>query len=176
MRDPRLAPYRGPALVFAVFLLVQAASAAALFALKLGGAADGVRAFYLGSEERFTAAKSLAGILEVAVPHLLAIPLVLFAAVHVVGFARLLPPRAFSALVAVSFGSAVTGVLASFGVRWVAPGLAWAKVLAFVGLEAALVSCAALLLSLALPERAAARAVSAPPREAPGSRGARPTP
>lgn len=153
MPDPRLAPYRGPGLVFALYLVVQAASAAALFALKLGGSADGVRAFYLGSEERFTAAKSLAGILEVAVPHLLAIPLVLFAAVHVVGFARALPPRVFSALVALSFGSALAGIVAGFGVRYGAPGLAIAKVLAFAGVEVALLSCAALLVSIFAPRR-----------------------
>lgn len=154
MLEPRLAPYRGPGLCFALYLVVQAVSAAVLFALKLGGGAAGVRAFYLGSEERFVAAKSLAGILEVAVPHLLAIPLVLFAAVHVVGFARALSPRAFAVLVALAFGSAPLGIVASFGVRFVAPGLAWVKVLAFVGLEAALCSCAALLASIFVPRRA----------------------
>lgn len=163
MTDPRLAPHRGPGLVFAVYLLVQAASAAALFALKLGGGADGVRAYYLGSEERFLPARSLAGILEVAVPHLLAVPLVLFAALHVVGFARALPPRIFSALVAASFGSALLGILASFGVRFVAPGLAWVKVLSFAGLEAALVSCAALLLVLFVPWRSRTASVEARP-------------
>ena len=155
MTDPRLVRYRTPGLVFAVYLLLQAVSAAALFELKLGGGADGVRVFFLGSEERFTAAKSLAGVLEVAVPHLLALPLVLFAAVHVVGFARALPPRLFSALVALSFGSALLGILASFGVRFVAPGFAWLKVLAFAGLEAALLSCAALLCSVFVPWRSA---------------------
>lgn len=157
MRDPRLAPYRVPSLAFAAYLLVQAASAAALFASKLGGDAEGVRAFYLGSEERFTAARSLAGMLEVAVPHLVAIPLVLFAAVHVVGFARALPQRAFVALVALSFGSALLGTASGFGVRWVSPALAWLKVAAFVGLELALLSWAALLVALFAPWPQAAR-------------------
>lgn len=158
MLDPRLAPHRVPSLAFAVFLVVQAASGAVLFALKLGGGVEGVRTFYLGSEERFTAAKSLAGLLEVAVPHLVAIPLVLFAVAHVVGFARLLPPRLFGALVGLSFGSGLLGIAAGFAVRWGSPALAWLKVAAFAGLELSLLSWAALLAVLFVPWPRAARA------------------
>lgn len=162
MRDPSLAPHRGPALVFAAYLVVQAASAAALFALKLGGP-SGVRAFYLGDPERFAAPKTLAGLLQVAVPHLVAIPLVLFAAVHVIGYARAISPRAFAILVRLSFGSALLGIAAGFAIRWISPALAWTKVAAFVGLEAALLSWAGLLFSLFLPTHRAgdARAPSA---------------
>jgi len=163
--DPRLSPYRAPSLAFAAFLVVQAASAAALFTLKLGGDAAGVRAFYLGSEERFTAAKSFQGILEVAVPQLAAIPLVLFAVVHVVGFARALPQRAFTLLVALSFGSALVGVLSGFAVRFVSPALAWLKIAAFGGLEVALLSWAALLVLLFFPRRRPARLSAAVPAQ-----------
>ncbi len=151
MRDPRLAPFRLPALAFAAFLAVQAASAAALFALKLGGSAAGVRAFYLGDVERFAAPKSLSGLLEVAVPHLAAIPLVLFAVAHVVIFARALPARAARALATLSFGAALAGVTASFGVRYLGPALAPAKVAAFGLLELALLGWAALLAVVFLP-------------------------
>lgn len=163
MADPRLAPYRGALLSFAAYLVVLAASAAALFAGKLGAGPDGVRAFYLGAPERFTSPRTLAGMLEVAVPHLVAIPLVLFAAVHVVGFARATSPRLFSLLGSLSFGSAMLGVLSGFLVRFVAPGIAWVKVAAFVGLDAALLAWAALLVRLCLPARsAAAEAAPAP--------------
>jgi hypothetical protein len=165
MTNRRLVPFRWPALAFAAYLVVQSASAAALFALKLGGGAAGVRAFYLGSPERFTHAKSLAGILEVAVPHLAAVPLVLFAAIHVIGFARPHRSRAFSALVALSFASALVGILSGFGVRWVSPALAWLKVASFAGLEVALLSWAALLTALFVPRpqaRAARHGAGAP--------------
>lgn len=158
MADRRLLPFRWPSLAFAAYLLVQAASAAVLFELKLGGGVSGARSFYLGDAERFAAPKSLAGLLEVAVPHLLAMPLALFAAIHVIGFARMLPRRAFGALVALSFGSALAGVLSGFAVRWLSPAFAWLKVASFVGLEAALVSWAALLFVLFAPRAQVARA------------------
>lgn len=158
MTDRRLVPFRLPALSFAAFLLVQAASAAVLFALKLGGTVAGVREFYLGAPERFAPAKSLPGLLDVAVPHLAAVPLVLFAAIHVVGFARALPRRVFGSLVALSFGSAVAGILSGFAVRWVSPGFALLKVASFAGLEVALLSWAAALLGVFLPRRRLARA------------------
>lgn len=161
MRDPRLEPYRAPALAFAAYLVLIAGTAAVLFALKLGDP-EAIRAFYLGSEERFTAPRTLAGLLEVAAPHLVAIPLVLFAAAHVVGFARALPVGAYRALVATSFGAALAGTLSGFGVRWVAAELAWAKIASFVALEAALLAWAALLGTVFLPRRAVAR------EEAPG--------
>jgi hypothetical protein len=154
VRDPRLAPFRLPALVFAAFLVVQAASAAALFALKLGGGAAGIRGFYLGDAERFAPPKSLAGLLDVAVPHLAAIPLVLFAVVHVVQFARALPMRAARALAALAFGAALSGIAASFGVRYLGPALAPVKVAAFALLEVTLLAWAALLAAVFLPARA----------------------
>jgi hypothetical protein len=158
VRDPRLDAFRLPGLAFAAFLLVQAASAAALFALKLGGGAAGVRAFYLGDAQGFTAPKSLAGLLEVAVPHLAAIPLVLFAVVHVVAFARAIPLRAARALAALAFGAALAGVAASFGVRYLGPALAPVKVAAFALLEVALLAWAALLAAVFLPANAGASA------------------
>lgn len=151
MRDPRLAPFRAPALVFALFLAICAASAAVLFALKLGTTPARVREFYLGAEARFAAPKTLAGLLQVAVPHLLAVPLVLFAASHLVGFARATGPRAYAALVRLSYASALVGVAAGLGVRYLWPGLAWVKIGAFAGLEAGLLAWTGLLLAVFVP-------------------------
>jgi hypothetical protein len=155
--DPRLAPFRGPALAFAAYLAVSAASGAVLFLLKLGPRLATVTEFYRGSEETFAVPRTVAGILEVALPHLVALPLVLFAASHVVGFARAVSPRAFRALTAVSFGSALLGIAAGFGVRYVAPWLAAVKLGAFVALELGLVGWAALLVVLFWPHRRASR-------------------
>jgi hypothetical protein len=163
--DPRLARFRAPALAFAAYLLVLAASAAVLFAAKIGARPDHVRAFYLGSEATFAAPKTAAGLLEVAVPHLLAIPLVLFAAAHVVGFARALGRRLQALLVALSFGSALAGIAAGFLVRFVAPGLAWLKLGAFAGLEGALLAWAVLLAAVFAPRPERASSPAARPAE-----------
>jgi hypothetical protein len=180
VRDPRLAPFRGPALTFALFLVICAASAAVLFALKLGPGVGRVREFYLGSEARFAAPKTLGGLLQVAVPHLFAIPFVLFAASHLVGFARAVGPRAYAALIRLSYGSALLGVAAGLGVRFLAPDLAWVKLGAFAGLEAALLAWAALLVAVFGPSHATEpwdaisdEPLPGGPASAPGGRAAR---
>ena len=145
MADPRLAPFRGPAASFCAFLAVQAVSAALLFATKLGGTPARVREYYLGSEAAFAAPKSLVGLLETAVPHLLAVPLVLFIVAHLVAFTGLLRRRVFAVLTAVSFAAALAGLLAGFGVRFVWPGLSVVKVGAFLALEATLLAWIGLL-------------------------------
>jgi len=151
MPDRRLAAHRLPALVFAGFLLVIAVSAAVLFASKLGGGPAALATYYRGDEASFVPARSFDGLLLVAVPHLVAIPLVLFAAAHVVGWARVLSERAYRGLLALSFGSAALSVAGGFLVRFVGPELAWLKVLSFAGLEAGLLSWAALLLMVFVP-------------------------
>jgi hypothetical protein len=159
--DPRLARFRGPALAFAAYLVVIAGSAAVLFAEKVGARPDQVRAFYLGSEATFAAPKSAAGLLEVAVPHLLAIPLVLFAAAHVVGFARAVGSRLQTTLVALSFASALAGIAAGFLVRFVSPHLAWLKLGAFAALEGTLLAWAVLLAAVFVPRTEPAASTSA---------------
>jgi hypothetical protein len=178
---PALRPFRGVAGVLVGTLLVQALSAAALFALKLGPGAARVREFYLGSEARFTAPRSLTGLLEVALPHLLAIPLALFVAVHLVAFLGVVRRRPLALLAGVTFASALAGIALGFGVRYVWPGLAWAKVLAFGTFEAALLGWIALVAWAFLwPERAGIRAsadaaaAAAPPALPSGARGCPP--
>lgn len=161
MADGALARHRGPALVFAAFLVAVAGSAAVLFVAKLGGTPAGVAEHYRGAAESFRAPRSLEGLLEVAVPHLLAIPLVLFAASHVVGWARGVGRWAYRTLVAVSFGAALAGIASGFAIRFVAAELAWVKVAAFAALEAALLAWAGLLARVFL--RPVPRTAGAPP-------------
>jgi hypothetical protein len=152
--DPRLAPFRLPALLFAVFLVLQAATAAVLFVLKMGPGVARVATFYRGDEASFVPAKTLDGLLLVAVPHLVAIPLVLFAAIHVVAWARAISPQAARAATAITFGAALAGVASGFLTRWAGSGFAWLKLVSFVTLEIALLAWAALLVAVFLPRRA----------------------
>jgi hypothetical protein len=142
--------------VLGCFLLVQAASAAVLFVRKMGPGAEAVRAFYLGSEARFTAPRTLPGLLEVALPHLLAIPLVLFAVAHLVAFAGTVRRRLVTTLTAASFACALAGIGAGFLVRFVAPGAAVVKLAAFLGTELTLLLWLALLATLLWALRAPA--------------------
>lgn len=155
MRDPRLAPFRSPLAAFALFLALQAASGAALFAGKLGPSAARIAVYYRGSPDLFRPARTLAGLLEVAVPHLVAIPLVLFVALHLVGLAGAVRRRPLALLAGLGFGCALLGVVAAFGIRFLWPGLAWAKIAAFVGLEASIAVQLGLLATLFLPGRRA---------------------
>jgi hypothetical protein len=162
--DRRLpAEQRAPAVALAGFLLVVAGSAAALFVARLGASPARVAEFYLGAPDRFVAPRSLAGLLEVAVPHLVAIPLALFALSHVVAWVGTLPAPRHRALVAVSFGAALLDVAGGFAVRYLAPWLAWGKVAAFLALEGTLLAWIVLLVMAAWPvsaraeRRAAAR-------------------
>lgn len=148
MRDPRLAPFRWPLAAFALMLGIGAAGAAVLFVRKIGLSPEAVRAFYLGSEAAFHRPRSLEGLLEVAVPHLLAVPLTLLVTAHLVGFAALLRPRPLALLSGVAFGSALAGIAAGFGIRFLWPGLAWLKIAAFAGFEATFLAWMALLLAL----------------------------
>lgn len=164
MADPRLARLRGPAASFCAFLAIQAVSAAVLFEQKLGGSPARVQEFYLGSEATFAAPRTAAGLLETTVPHLLAVPLVLFVAAHVVAFTGLLRRRVFAALCSTSFAAALVGVLAGFGVRFVWPALSVVKVGAFLALEATLLAWIGLLaVTFARPRRSTARASGASP-------------
>lgn len=142
----RVAAFRPLILIFAGFVVVQATSAAVLFALKLGLEPASIEAFYRGSEAAMTRPRSLAGLLEVAVPHLLAIPLTLFIVIHLVGWAGVVGKAALEVLAQVSFGLAGVGLVAGLGVRYLWPGLWAVKLAAFLGLELTLLAWVLLLL------------------------------
>jgi hypothetical protein len=144
--DARLRPFRPLVAMFAVFLAFQAVSAAVLFVQKLGLSPTSVARFYLGDEAQFLAPKTLPGLLKVAVPHLLAIPLTFFITIHLVGCVGVVRLRPFAWATRLAFGFALVAVLAGFGVRYLSPALAAGKIVAFVGLEALLLWWLSLLL------------------------------
>lgn len=146
-----LRPYAGVALIFATFLAIIAASSIALFALRLGLSPASISAYYRGSEAAFISPKSPTGLLKVAVPHLLAMPLALFTAIHLVGYLGLARRRPFALLAWLAFAAALTNVLSGLGVRFLWPGLAVVKWLSFLGLEALLLIWTGLWVMAFLP-------------------------
>ncbi|MEI7706529.1 MAG: hypothetical protein WCK73_18235 [Deltaproteobacteria bacterium] len=166
MVDPRMARFRLPVAAFAAMVAVIMATAAVLFARKIGLAPGRVAAFYLGSEATFAPPRSLAGLLEVAVPHLLAVPLVLFVTLHLVAFAHAARRRPFAILSAVTWGCAAAGIGAGFAIRFAWPWLAPLKIAAFVGLEATLLAWLLLLAATIVPTPLLTESGGAPSRAA----------
>lgn len=139
-------------LLFGGFVLLQAASAGALFALKLGFGPTQVEGYYLGAA--LARPRTLAGLLEVAVPHLLAVPLTLFIVIHLVSWAGVQRPIALRSLARLSFVFAIVDIGAGFGVRFHWPGLPLTKLVAFFGLESVLMLWTALLVTAFWPRTA----------------------
>jgi hypothetical protein len=151
MVDPRVARFTAPIAAFGAMVTVVMATGAVLFARKIGFDGGHVRAFYLGSEAGFREPRSLAGLLEVAVPHLLAVPLLIFVTLHLVAFASGMRRRPFAMLAGVTWGCAGAGILAGFAIRFAWPWLAPLKVAAFVGLQATMLAWLLLLVAAILP-------------------------
>lgn len=145
----RPAALRPAIAIFALFLAVQAVSAAVLFARKLGLTPASVERFYL---ER---PRSLGGLLEVAVPHLLAVPLTLFIVCHLVIWAGVGRSAAVALLLRLSFATALLGIGAGFAVRFLWPALSMVKLAAFFGLEGLLFVWVAMLVRATWPRERA---------------------
>ncbi|HET8722753.1 MAG TPA: hypothetical protein VFM53_01025 [Anaeromyxobacteraceae bacterium] len=170
MTDPRMRRFALPVAAFAAMMAVVLCTGAVLFARKIGFDPSRVRDFYLGSEAAFTQPRSMAGLLEVAVPHLLAVPMAVFVTLHLVAFATGAARRPFARVSAVTWGFVLAGIGSGFAIRFAWPGLAPLKVAAFVGTEALLGWWLALLALTLLPPQAAPGRVTgtadAPPRAA----------
>jgi hypothetical protein len=168
-----MARFAVPVAAFATMVALVMATGAVLFARKIGFDGEHVRAFYLGSEATFAAPRSLAGLLEVAVPHLLAVPLAVFVTLHLVAFALGARRRPFGLVAGITWGCVAAGIGAGFAIRFAWPGLAPLKVAAFVGLQATMLLWLSLLVASVLPplrrpERTAGlrETAAAPPRAA----------
>jgi hypothetical protein len=167
--DPRIGRFAGPIAAFVAMVAVVMGTAAVLFARKVGFDPGHVQAFYLGSEATFSPPRSLAGLLEVAVPHLLAIPMVVFVTLHLVAFVNRSRRRPFAVVAGVTSACAALVIAGGFAIRFAWPGLAPIKIVGFVGLEGAMLGWLGLLAAAVAP-RARPGAVTesgrAPPRAA----------
>ena len=147
MADPRLGRFAGPIAAFASMVAVVMGTAAVLFVRKMGFDPGHVQAFYLGSEASFAPPRSLTGLLEVAVPHLLAIPMIVFVTLHLVAFVSGARRRPFAIAAGITFACAAVVIAAGFAVRFAWPGLAPIKIAAFLGLEGTMLAWLGLLVA-----------------------------
>jgi hypothetical protein len=151
MVDPRLSRFAGPMAAFLVMVALVMGTAAVLFVRKLGLDPAQVQAFYLGSEATFAPPRSLAGLLEVAVPHLLAIPMLVFVTLHLVAFVNRARRRPFAVVAGVTAACAAVVIAGGFAIRFAWPWLAPLKIAAFVGLEGTMLTWVGLLAAALLP-------------------------
>jgi hypothetical protein len=149
--DPRVARFSGPIAAFVVMTAVVMGTAAVLFARKLGLDPEHVRAYYLGSEAVFSSPRSLAGLLEVALPHLLAIPMAVFVTLHLVALVSRARRRPFAVVAGLTFACASIVVAGGLAVRFAWPALAPLKIAGFVGLEGTMLAWLGLLAAAILP-------------------------
>lgn len=124
-----------------------------LFVSRLGVTPASVAAYYLGSEADFRPPRTAGAMLEVTHAHLPMMALVVLLLTHLMIFAPY-SKRAKIALIAAAFLSAFLDEGAGWLVRFVHPGFAWLKLLAFVTLQGIL---AFLLVGLALYLRSGRR-------------------
>jgi hypothetical protein len=151
MVDPRVSRFAGPIAAFVAMVAIVMGTAAVLFARKMGFHPEQVRAFYLGSEATFAPPRTLAGLLEVAVPHLLAIPMLVFVTLHLVAFVHRARRRPFAVVAWITSASAFAVIAGGFAIRFAWPGLAPLQIAAFVGLEGTMLAWLALLAAAVLP-------------------------
>ena len=110
---------------------------ALLYFSKMSLSYSSVLEYYLGNEERFLSPRSYQGMLEVSHFHLFAMGMLLLVLTHLVLF---VPIRNSSKawLVAVPFLAALLDEGAGWGVRFVHPAFAYAKIVGFLLLEGSL--------------------------------------
>jgi hypothetical protein len=118
---------------------------ALLYFNKMGLTYQSVVSYYRGNEELFLSPRSYQGLLEVSHFHLFAMGMLLLVLTHLILFVPL-PGRWKVWLIVIPFASAALEEGASWLVRFVHPGFAYAKIASFLALEASL--AALVILSL----------------------------
>ncbi len=108
-----------------------------LYFSKMGLTYDSVVSYYLGNEEQFLSPRSFQGLLEVAHFHLFAMGMLLLVLTHLILFIPV-SGRIKAWLIALPFFAALLGEGAGWGVRFVHPAFAYAKICGFLALQASL--------------------------------------
>lgn len=116
---------------------------AALYFQKMGLTYASVVEYYLGNEERFLTPRSAQGMLEISHFHLFAMGMLLLVLTHLVLFVPL-RNRTKALLIGVPFLSALVDEGAGWGVRFVSPWFAYAKIGGFLALQLSLAALVAL--------------------------------
>jgi hypothetical protein len=125
--------YRFAIAYFALFGLLLLASAAALFASKIGFSVQGIELYYLGSDT--VPGKSPYGLLESAVPHLGAMGLFIMVGAHFMLFAPARAKRRTLYLALALFAAALLDIAGGYFIASGAASWVWVKFAAYTSLS-----------------------------------------
>lgn len=124
-------------LCFLFYTFILWLTNAGMYFAKMSLAPSSVVEYYLGNEEKYLQPRSLQGLLEVLHFHAFAMGMLLMTLTHLVLFVPI-SNRIKAWGIALAFVSGLAGELSGWGVRFVHPGFAYLKVIAFLTLEAVL--------------------------------------
>lgn len=157
--------------LYSIYVAALWVTNALLYFSKMNLTAASVVSYYLGNEEQFLSPRSYQGLLEVSHFHLFAMGMLLLVLTHLMLFVPV-KNHVKAWLIVLPFASAILDEGASWLVRFVHPGFAYAKIAGFLALQTSL----AVLVGVALwavfagSQRNLEQAGGEPPRTAaPGS-------
>ena len=108
-----------------------------LYFSKMGLTYDSVVSYYLGNEEQFLSPRSFQALLEISHFHLFAMGMLLLVLTHLILFIPV-SGRIKAWLIVIPFFAALLGEGAGWGVRFVHPAFAYAKICGFLALQGSL--------------------------------------
>ncbi len=123
-------------LVLAIGLIgLQLGTGIWLFIIKYGLTPSEVFTYFAGNEELFVMKKSFEGLIETAVPHFMAISLIIFVYAHFLLFTKIISPSQKQFLIFGLFLTASVDIFSPFGMIYGFEFFAWLKVIAFWSFE-----------------------------------------
>lgn len=124
-------------LCFLAYTFILWVTNAGLYFSKMGLTPSSVIDYYRGNEERYLQPRSLQGLLEILHFHTFAMGMLLMTLTHLLLFVPI-SMRIKAWGIATAFLAGIAGELSGWGVRFVHPGFAYAKIASFLTLEAVL--------------------------------------
>lgn len=146
---------------FLLFSLLLCVTNFLIFSLRMGFTPTAITEYYLGSEVKYTQARSYAGLLEVSHFHMFAMGMFILTLSHLLLFVPL-SLRLKAILINLSFLSALGDELSAWLIRFVSPAFSYLKLLSFCSLHVCLLTIISLLAFALYRERPSAYTASDP--------------
>ncbi|MBU1658801.1 hypothetical protein KKG72_07085 [bacterium] len=131
--------YKHSILYFLLFSLLLLSSGLMLFEHKIGLNVNSVLDYYLGNQDKYTAAKSMDGVLKIVLPHIFAFGLFSMVILHFLLFTSSRNKAEIKIIVYLTFTSALLEIAAPFFIILGAGFFAYLKIGSFVLFESLII-------------------------------------